>query len=101
MQINNISIFIFIMLISLSSFTNNLGIDCHKAFPDDFFKVKPPRLFVEKNTDVLDNEKSIGESSTLVRLSHPSFSFISTYLTENNAAFFIIKAYGLTIIFIF
>lgn len=78
-------------------FTNGLGIIRHIVFLDDDFKSKHPEMPVDKKSDSPDEDKSVGDSSSLrpvlsdfFRL-HPDFH-LSTFLGDS--AFDTIETYG-------
>lgn len=77
--------------------TNGLGIARHIAFLDDDFKAAHPEMPVEKKSDSPDEDKSIGDSSSLKPVLsdfftlHPGFH-PNTFLGDS--AFYTIKTYG-------
>lgn len=77
--------------------TNDLGIVRHIAFLDDGFKAAHPEVPVEKKSNSPDEDKSIGDSSSLKPVLsdffalHPA-SYPDTFL--GNSAFDTIETYG-------
>jgi len=59
----------------LGIITHELGIIRHIAFFDEPFKEQHPNLIIEEKFDSLDEEKSIGDASTLKSVLQDFFSF--------------------------
>lgn len=68
--------------------TNGLGIVRHISFLDDDFKAKHPDMLIQKKSDSPDEDKAIGDSTSLQPVlkdffsSHPSFRY-STFLGDS------------------
>lgn len=68
--------------------TNGLGIVRHISFLDDDFKAKHPDIIIEKKSDSPDEDKSIGDSTSLQPVindffnAHPHFNY-DTFLGDS------------------
>ena len=77
--------------------TNGLGIVRHIAFLDDDFKAAHPEMSVEKKSDSPDEDKSIGDSSSLKPVLSDFFSLHPQFHPDiflDDSAFDSIETYG-------
>ena len=78
--------------------TNGLGIIRHIAFLDDCFKAAHPEMTTEKKSDSPDEEKSIGDASSLKPVLSDFFSLHPDFHPDTflgDSAFDTIETYGL------